>query len=134
MPVKVSGVREVTANMRRSANGAQSGAARAARRTAQTILDESQIIVPVQTGSLLNSGHTTEHMLSTGISVSVSYGSASGIRDSREYSVYVHEDLNKKHAPGKSAKYLEIPFVRNAAGFLKNMHISVWTGIREAMR
>jgi hypothetical protein len=103
MSIRIRGVKEVTSNMRRSANGAQSGAARATRQLAREVLRESQALVPIDTGALKSSGRLTESLGNvSGQSVTVTYGT--------KYAVFVHEDLEKKHPVGQ-AKFLEIPWV-----------------------
>jgi len=65
---------------------------------------ESQKIVPIDTSALKNSARTTKKGSGHKTEVTVSYGT--------EYAVFVHEDLNARHASGKSAKFLEIPVRR----------------------
>ncbi len=63
---------------------------------------KSQQIVPIDTGALRNSARTFI-VSGTGFKtvVRVSYGTG--------YAVYVHEDLEANHAPGKTAQYLLVP-------------------------
>lgn len=63
---------------------------------------ESQKIVPVDTGFLRASAFTRVKRDSKGYLSEVGYRAA--------YAIYVHENLNAKHAAGTSAKFLEIPF------------------------
>lgn len=58
---------------------------------------ESQMIVPIDTGDLRRSANTRPD----GDDVVVSYGT--------DYGIYVHEDLEAQHKPGKEAKFLEKP-------------------------
>lgn len=62
---------------------------------------ESQKIVPVDTGALRASAVTRAEGSGDTPSVVVSY--------SADYAVYVHENLETRHKPGKTAKYLETP-------------------------
>lgn len=61
----------------------------------------SQAIVPIDTGDLRRSAFTRHS--GTGFQVIVRVGYT------QSYAIYVHEDLNARHAPGKQAKYLEEP-------------------------
>lgn len=132
MSIKFRGVREVTSNMRRSANGAQSGAARGARSLASQVLKTSQGLVPVETGALKSSGRTESHMNMYGISVSVAYG-ARDSRNSARYAVYVHEDLNAFHPTGQ-AKFLEVAWLSVMSGALLEYKFYVGRAIEEAVR
>jgi len=62
---------------------------------------ESQKLVPIDTGVLRESANTREEGVGFNVAVIVSYGA--------NYALYVHEDLEARHKPGKSAKYLEKP-------------------------
>jgi len=66
---------------------------------------ESQNVVPIDTGVLRGSAATRLDDTEDGPMVTVSY--------STEYAVYVHEDLQARHKPGKIAKYLEKPMRDN---------------------
>ena len=68
---------------------------------------ESQKIVPVDKDILKPSANT--RLEGSGLS------SAAVVSYSTEYAVFVHEDLEARHKPGKSAKFLEIP-AREKAG------------------
>lgn len=73
--------------------------------SAYDMFEDSQMIVPVDTGALRASGvvHPAQERGST-VEVVIGYGNSAAF-----YAIYVHEDLEAKHAPGTSAKYLEIP-------------------------
>lgn len=62
---------------------------------------ESQKIVPVDSGVLRDSARPIPSGTGFDTEVRVTYNT--------HYAVYVHEDLNARHKPGKTAKYLEIP-------------------------
>lgn len=84
---------------------------------ANEVLNESKRIVPVDTGVLKNSGQVEALKRSgQGIEVSVGYGGAAS-----QYAEIVHENLAAKHGPGKSAKYLEIPFMAMAPRFVRRV-------------
>lgn len=84
---------------RRKAYGA--GMARGLKRAALLVQRESQKIVPVDTGTLINTAFTRADGRGENTSVVVGYKS--------NYAIYVHENLTARHAPGKEAKYLEKP-------------------------
>lgn len=66
-------------------------------------------VVPVDTGLLQSTGgidDVTDDEVEP--EVILGYGS-----NDAYYAVYVHEDLEARHAPGKQAKYLEGPFDEN---------------------
>lgn len=64
---------------------------------------ESQVIVPVDTGALKNSAYTRAEQTTLTEPPIVRVGYV------QSYAVYVHEDLEARHAPGKTAKYLTRP-------------------------
>lgn len=83
---------------------------------ATTVLNESKKIVPVDTGALKNSGRVERPQVKPGeISVEITYGGAAA-----KYAWYVHE-IPTSHAPGKTFKYLEIPFMAHADKFVRNV-------------
>jgi len=63
---------------------------------------ESMKIVPVDTGALRASANTRAEGSGFDRVVIVSYGTT--------YGLWVHEDKEARHAPGKRAKFLEYPF------------------------
>lgn len=72
---------------------AEEGLTRALEHT----LGVSQTLVPLDEGPLQRSGKVTVN----GLDGAISYDTV--------YAVRQHEELTWKHAPGRSAKYLEIP-------------------------
>jgi hypothetical protein len=75
------------------------------RAEAQTIMNESKKIVPVDTGALKTSGRVENPIITSDeITVTIGYGGPSA-----PYAEIVHEDPNAQHGPGKTFKYLEIP-------------------------
>lgn len=62
---------------------------------------ESQKIVPVDTGNLKNSAYTRK--TGSGFSTTVNVGYTA------EYAIYVHENLDAKHKPGKYALFVTTP-------------------------
>lgn len=62
---------------------------------------ESQKIVPIEFGVLRNSAFTRSEGSGFGTVVRVGYDAS--------YAIYVHENLDASHKPGKQAKFLERP-------------------------
>lgn len=91
--------------------------AKAMYKEATTVLNESKKIVPVDTGALKNSGRVELPKIGIGsIDVEITYGGTAA-----KYAWYVHEDPEATHAPGKTFKYLEIPFIAHADKFVRNV-------------
>jgi hypothetical protein len=67
------------------------------------LLRESMKVVPVDTSALKNSAPNVTRKEGSGFNTVfiVGYG--------MDYAVYVHENINARHKPGKMAKFLEIP-------------------------
>lgn len=85
--------------------------------TANAVLNESKKIVPVDTGTLKDSGRVERPKVDEdGIEVEITYGGAAS-----RYALIVHENMNARHADGKSAKYLEIPVKAAEATFVKSV-------------
>lgn len=63
---------------------------------------QSQLVVPVDTGALRNSAFTRIAYAYNTVVVTVGYTVA--------YAIYVHENPDAQHAPGKTYKYLELPY------------------------
>jgi hypothetical protein len=83
------------------------------------ILEASRGLVPVDTGSLRDSGQVDDPAIFGDIVIGgVHYGGTAGYqgRVPRNYAIRVHEDLGMRHPRGGSAKYLEIPFFAATAG------------------
>lgn len=84
---------------------------------ANAVLNESKKIVPVDLGTLKNSGKVKRPVVTpTTVSVDITYGGAAA-----DYAFIVHEDPSARHAPGKTYKYLEIPFMARRDVFVRNM-------------
>ena len=77
---------------------------------ADAILEASQPLVPVDTGSLQASGRVETPVLAGPVGeVTIRYGGSEGFqgRIPRNYAIRVHEDLSMNHPRGGQAKYLE---------------------------
>lgn len=77
------------------------GFARGVVKAAELLLEKSREIVPIDTQLL----HDTSRVKSTG----AGFNKEAEVIYNQPYALYQHENLQYKHAPGKSAKYLEIP-------------------------
>jgi hypothetical protein len=80
------------------------------------VFQESQRLVPVDTGMLRASGKFTHPQLGANQppQAEIEYGGGAV-----DYALIVHEDLNARHKSPTQAKYLEIPFSRSI-GVLQN--------------
>jgi hypothetical protein len=84
---------------------------------ATAIFQQSQLIVPVDTGALRSSGVVSQIMREGNrIFVRVGYGG-----DAASYALYVHENLYAKHDAPTQAKYLETPLYRRVPVLIKNL-------------
>ena len=75
------------------------------------VLDDSQILVPVDTGALKQSGE----IIYEKDAIIIRYGDdaiGAGGKPSRVYAWDQHENLTYAHVNGGQAKYLEEPFVK----------------------
>jgi hypothetical protein len=107
----------------------QQALARAVYAEATTVLNESKKIVPVDDGYLKNSGKVEAPNISPKeTSVEVTYGGAAA-----PYALYVHEDPDARHAPGKTYKYLEIPAMAHADKFTRGVKERLITYIRRGL-
>jgi hypothetical protein len=84
---------------------------------ANSIMNESKQIVPVDTGVLKASGRV-EKPVDDGytIGVTLGYGGAASA-----YAEIVHEDPTARHKPGKQYKYLEVPILNRLPQLKKNV-------------
>lgn len=104
--VNITGVQEVINKLAES--GRITGERLAQRMVVAGVFiqKESQKIVPIKTSVLKNSAYT-RNVGGPGFDADIVVGYIP------HYAVYVHENLQAKHAPGKEAKYLENPIKRN---------------------
>lgn len=107
----------------------QAALARAVYAEATTVLNESKKIVPVDDGYLKNSGKVEAPQISPKeTSVEVTYGGAAA-----PYALYVHEDPDARHAPGKTYKYLEIPAMAHSDKFARGVKERLISYIRRGL-
>jgi hypothetical protein len=98
---KLEGVQEVIKRLMTFRKSTAAGMERGYVRAGAFLLRKSQQVVPVDTGALKNSGFTRK--TGSGFSTDVTVGYT------QSYAIYVHENLEARHKPGKIAKYLEKP-------------------------
>ena len=97
---KVTGISKIQSNMATALIRQAAGWERGAKLAGLYVQRESQLIVPVDTGNLKNSAFT-RNIGGKGFDADIVVGYRT------DYAVYVHERLDLRHAPGKTAKYLE---------------------------
>lgn len=113
---KVTGVREMIANLRAVASKAPKALERAVYRFGQIEMAESKRRVPVDTGTLKNSGFVEKPVRISGvITLELGYGGAA-----EDYAIPVHEDLEAFHKTGQ-AKYLESVLNESAPYFAQRV-------------
>lgn len=111
MSLTLSGDDRLLRMFAKAGAGAPKALLQATTHSAYDIFEDSQMIVPVDTGALRASGQVRPPKVEgTTVEVVIGYGGPAV-----DYAIYVHEDLEANHAPGTTAKYLEIP-VTNRAG------------------
>ncbi|MFZ3569278.1 hypothetical protein ACNYS0_20210 [Streptomyces sp. BH034] len=84
--------------------GTRAGAVRGLRLSAEHVLTESRKRVPIEEATLERSGTATVDESS--LDAAVAYDTP--------YAVRQHEELNYRHDPGRTAKYLEGPLTEEA--------------------
>lgn len=97
----VKGLAALEAKLKKNTDQIIKGLRKGLFRAGLFIQRESQKLVPVDTGALRASANTRIEGTGAESEVIVSY--------STDYGVYVHENLEARHKPGKTAKYLETP-------------------------
>jgi hypothetical protein len=101
---KITGMTQVLANMKKSTVVLGKQMETGLKKGGLFLQRESMKIVPVDLNNLRPSART-DNVGGSGLSadIVVHYGAGA------DYAVYVHEDMDAKHKPGKTAKYLERP-------------------------
>lgn len=82
------------------------------------LLSEARKIVPIDEGTLERSGRVVRNGLEGGVTFDTVYARRQ------------HEELTWKHKPGRSAKYLEIPYNRERDVMLALMAVSLRRWLR----
>lgn len=99
----VTGLGKVIRNLTNSKIGLGKELERGLIKAGLFLQRESQLIVPIDTSNLKNSAFTRKKSGTSGLHTEVRVGYTAN------YAIYVHEDLDAQHTPGKIAKYLERP-------------------------
>jgi hypothetical protein len=89
----------------------------------ELVLNDSQALVPLDEGPLMSNAELIE----TDDAIYVSYGLDA---ESAEYAVIQHENLAYSHAPGRQAKYLEMPFRQLQGRMLERINRRVKAALR----
>lgn len=108
---EVLGVKQIVGRLHTAKGETAKAMERALMKAGLFLQAESQKIVPVDTGALKNSAFTRKTGSGFQTSVLVGY--------TMFYAVYVHENLEARHAPGKVAKFLEEPARRFRARMME---------------
>jgi hypothetical protein len=88
---------------------------------ANVIFNESQKLVPVDTGALKTSGFVhAPRRENNRVFVRVTYGGSAA-----HYALYVHENLYARHTAPTQAKYLETPLYRQLPLIIRNLTIRI---------
>ena len=103
--MSVQGLKELKANIKAHKAATAKGIRKGLYKAGLFLQRESMKIVPIDTGVLRASAATRAEGKGFDTAVIVSYGT--------DYGVYVHEDLEASHKPGKRAKFLEQPLRDN---------------------
>lgn len=117
--VVIRGARKILKNLRIISRRYEGALGSAIYLQAQSIMAQSKRLVPVDTGRLRATGYVgpPENRGLFRIQVQAGYGT--------EYAVPVHEDMDARHSPGLTAKYLEKP--TKAAAPKAAQRIAKWT-------
>lgn len=94
---------ELMVNLKAHTEQIKRDAAKGLAAAAENILAEAVRIVPLEEGTLQNSGVTRID----GLTAAVGFGAGAAA----PYAVRQHEDLSLHHDQGRTAKYLEKPFM-----------------------
>jgi len=98
---KVTGLKALSLGLKASKSHIDAKLPKALLTAGLFIQRESQKIVPVDTDVLRPSADTRMDPINSKPSVIVVYTTG--------YAIYVHEDMEARHSPGKQAKFLEQP-------------------------
>ncbi len=90
-------------------------------RFAEAVMTESKLEVPVEHGTLKDSGHVELPVIDRGaVEVQLGYGGPA-----ESYAIEQHENLEYQHAEGKKAKYLEDPLKRHSDELLEAIGLAM---------
>lgn len=119
--IDIKGFKEIYKNLNITEEQIIKGAVRGMRTTAQNILGESQKLVPVDTGTLQESGNVKVNQ--NALTATISYNTP--------YALKQHEDATLKHPKGGEAKYLERPFNEKKGELENNVGDAVFKALEK---
>ena len=99
--MSVQGVKAIQAALLKNGRAKTKGLRVGLKKAGFFLQRESQKIVPIDTTDLRESASTIAEGTDEHCEVTVGYAT--------NYALFVHEDLEARHKPGKQAKYLERP-------------------------
>ena len=99
----------IQARLEAAAKAMREGAADGLEEWAEFVLQESSQLVPIEEGTLQNSG--TVEVDRENLKAAVGYGNGGA----SDYAVVQHEDLSLRHDSGRTGKYLERPAMQSRA-------------------
>lgn len=102
---KIIGLEKIVRNMRAEGKKRNDALSRGLLKAGLFLKRKSQEVVPVFTGNLKDSADVKKTGRGARMAVIVYYTAS--------YAIYVHENLQARHKPGKIAKFLERPFREN---------------------
>jgi len=131
MSIKETGIKEAQLRIEYFRANYPSKVATALKKEAELTMTESKREVPVDTGSLRNSGFVEAPKISlNNISVKMGYGGVATKVNPKTgqlttvYAITVHEDMETRHRVGK-AKFLEDPIKKRRGMILENINLSI---------
>lgn len=98
--IRITGMSNILSNLKKASKGYGAKVEAGLKNAGLFVQGESQRIVPVDTANL-KGGAFTRNVGGKGFKTDVVVGYVA------DYAVYVHENLDASHKPGKRAKYLE---------------------------
>lgn len=114
---ELEGADELEATLKRAGDRAGHAIGQAIYEEALTIFNQSQILVPVDTGALRGSGGVSAPQnTADGVAVDIFYGGPAA-----PYALYVHEIQDNYHEPPTQAKYLEQPLMARLPEISRNL-------------
>lgn len=114
---ELEGADELEATLKRAGEQAGHAVGQAIYEEATLIFNQSQILVPVDTGALRGSGGVSAPQnTSDGVAVDIFYGGPAA-----PYALYVHEIQGNYHEPPTQAKYLEQPLMERLPEISRNL-------------
>jgi len=116
---------KLLANLMKLNLNVKSGAIKGLKETAKSIMTESVMQCPIDTGALVTSEYIEQPVEDfNGISITMGYGGPNDKLNTKtnkmasEYAWEVHEDLYQRHPKGGNAKFLELPVRAYQTAFL----------------